>query len=89
MLLPESAEIKISQQPHLGKHALASLITPQLVFSGDVGAVVGSKEYRRLAEIVRNRKAAERNRRNHCGLFFIHHKNVKGPACRCVRGSTR
>ena len=34
MLLPESAEIKISQQPHLGKQALlslASLITPQLV----------------------------------------------------------
>jgi hypothetical protein len=33
MLLPECAEIKISQQPHLGKHALlslASLITSQL-----------------------------------------------------------
>jgi hypothetical protein len=35
MLLPEYAEIKISQQPHLGKHALlslASLITSQLDF---------------------------------------------------------
>jgi hypothetical protein len=35
MLLPECAEIKISQQPHLGKHALlslASLITSQLDF---------------------------------------------------------
>jgi hypothetical protein len=35
MLLPECAEVKISQQPHLGKHALlslASLITSQLDF---------------------------------------------------------
>jgi hypothetical protein len=35
MLLPECAEIKISQQPHLGKAALlslASLITSQLDF---------------------------------------------------------
>jgi hypothetical protein len=35
MLLPECAEIKISQHPHLGKHALlslASLITSQLDF---------------------------------------------------------
>src|SRR6201984_1858537 len=33
MLLPKCAEVKISQQPHLGKHALlslASLITSQL-----------------------------------------------------------
>jgi len=39
VLLPESAEIKISQQPHLGKHALlslASLITSQLVFEDRV-----------------------------------------------------
>jgi len=35
MLLPECAEVKISQQPHLGKHALlslASLIISQLDF---------------------------------------------------------
>src|SRR5439155_8904133 len=39
MLLPECAEIKISQQPHLSKHALlslASLITSQLVFEDRV-----------------------------------------------------
>ena len=39
MLLPECAEIKISQQPHLGKHALlslASLITSQLDFKDRV-----------------------------------------------------
>ena len=39
MLLPECAEIKISQQPHLGKSALlclASLITSQLDFKDPV-----------------------------------------------------
>jgi hypothetical protein len=39
MLLPECAEVKISQQPHLDKHALlslASLITSQLVFEDRV-----------------------------------------------------
>jgi hypothetical protein len=39
MLLPECAEIKISQQPHLGKNALlslASLITSQLDFKDRV-----------------------------------------------------
>jgi hypothetical protein len=39
MLVPECAEVKISQQPHLGKHALlslASLITSQLDFKDRV-----------------------------------------------------
>ena len=39
MLLPECAEIKISQQPHLAKHALlslASLITSQLDYKDRV-----------------------------------------------------
>ena len=39
MLLPECAEVTISQQPHLGKHALlslASLITSQLDFKDRV-----------------------------------------------------
>src|SRR5437879_9465468 len=48
MLLPECAEIKISQQPHLSKHALlslASLITSQLVFEDRVHDNLRSEEH--------------------------------------------
>ena len=54
--------------------------------AGDVGTVVGSKEYRRLAQIVRNCEAAERNGGDGRCFFLFRHE-LGEARCICVSGA--
>ena len=65
---------------------LSSTTVDEQLYSSDVGAVVGSEGYRRLAEIIRGGEPAERNRRNQRGFFLIRHQ-VREAGCICVSGA--
>src|ERR1700756_4853775 len=47
------------------------------LYAGDVGAVVGGEEYRRLGQIVRRTDPAERNGGDDRGLLLIRHEMGK------------
>src|ERR1700745_3475866 len=56
---------------------LSSTTVDEQLDTGDVGAVVGSEEHRRFAQIIWRADAAERNGSNDSGFFFIRHEMGK------------
>jgi hypothetical protein len=56
---------------------LSSTTVDEQLDTRDVGAVVGSKEHRRFAQIIRRLDTAERNGSNDRGFFFIRHEMRK------------